>query len=1135
MTGSFRRISAVLLFGCALLLGAVAATTITVRAQGTTGQLSGTVADPNGAVVQNATVTVRNRDTGLERQAVTDANGAFAVQLLPPGVYRVEVSAQGFSTAAVEDVRVQITETATVNVSLPVAGVASNVLVSADPPTVQLETSQVGRVIDGRAISQLPLPTRNFQQLLTLSPGTYASVANNTELGRGDVTVSVNGQRTTSNNVRINGIDANSVGTNSTPNLAVPATDSLQEFIVQTSTYDASTGRNAGGNVEAVTKSGSNDFHGNIYEFFRNEKLNANDFFLNSAGRPRPIFRRNQFGGTLGGSLVRDKFFFFGSYQGTRERNGASLNNSLTFPIIDPRLTDNNRTAAGLAAAFGLTPAQISPVAVALLQARLPNGQFAIPSAGTASGLSPISGVSRFTENQFNANLDYTLSQKHTLSGKGFFASNPTVQSNYNFAGLGNGNQQLPGFGGSLDIIQTLISITDTYVFSPSVVNQARIGFSRLRVTSVPEEPITASSVGMTTPFGATYPGLPTIFVTGQFSLGSSPLADQSSRINTFTVSDTLSFNVGGRHRFRAGGEFRPSRVDFYFNAFTRGQINFPTFTSFLTGGSLTSLGVSILGSGVFDRSLRTNDFAAFIQDDFKVNDRLTLNLGLRYDMFTFPRDIRGRLVNFIPEQFRAGTALSPAGPPNGIVQAGNGTLPGVPTVDDTLIPTDRNNFAPRVGFAYRPTDSDRLVVRGGYGIYYDRPSTRLINTQLFNYPYLGIGVGLLAPGVFRTFANPFISLPSPGAFPVATTVPSPLNPLSPLGVPISGLFIDPEMRTPYVQQYNFNVQYEFFKNWLLEVGYVGSKGTKLLQVVTLNQPTYNPATGLFNAPPFGSFVSTNRNVTGGLQQVRADGNSKYNSLQISVTKRFSQGLQLLSAYTLGKSIDTYSGTGVNEITTVPGDQLDLSTNRGPSDFDRRHRFVTSFVYDLPKLQTGSFLKRALFNNYQFNGIVTLQTGTPFSIIESNGTSVIQRANFAPGFSGSAEGSGSTTDRLNSYFNTAAFTRSTLFLVGTTRNPAFDPSAPYGNTPRNFLYGPGQKNVDFAVVKFMPFSERLRGEFRTEFFNIFNFANFANPINNVLAPAVFNPSTGTFVPTFGRITSTSSGPRVIQFAFKLNF
>jgi hypothetical protein len=1114
------------LFALLMLVGILCSGVGQVFAQSATGQLTGTIVDPNGAVVQNATVSVSNADTALERQATTGESGTFAVQLLPPGSYRVEVTAQGFANTVVENVRVQITETATVNVTLGVAGGAASVTVTADPPTVQLESSQVGRVIDDRAISQLPLPTRNFQQLLTLSPGAVASVANNTELGRGDVTVSVNGQRTTSNNVRINGIDANSVGTNSTPNIAVPATDSLQEFIVQTSTYDATYGRNAGGNVEAVTKSGSNNFHGNIYEFYRNDKLNANDFFLNSAGRPRPVLRRNQFGGTIGGPIVQDKLFFFGSYQGTRERNGASLNNSLTFPIIDPRLTDSNRTAAGLGAAFGISPAAISPVALAILNLRLANGQFAIPSAATASGLTPISGVSTFRENQFNANLDYKLSDRHTLTGKTFYASNPTFQANYNFAGSTNGNQQLPGFGGNLDIIQSLTSLTDTYVISPNVINQARLGFSRLRVTSQPEEPFTAAQVGITNPLGNLYPGLPTIFVTGQFSLGASPLADQSSRINTFTLNDTISFNIGN-HRLRAGGEFRPSRVDFYFNAFTRGQINFPTFSTFLTGGALTATTVSIIGSGVFDRSLRTNDFAGFIQDDYKVNNRLTLNLGLRYDAFTFPRDIRGRIVNLLPDQFRAGTALAPAGAPNGIVQAGNGTLAGVPTIGDTLIPTDKNNFGPRVGFAYRLSNSDRLVARGGYGVYYDRPSTRLINTQLFNYPYFALGVGLVAPvplPIFRSFANPFIPVPQPGTFPLTPTIPSPINGLSPLGVPISGVFIDPKMRTPYVQQYNVNVQYEFVKNWLLEVGYVGSKGTDLLQVATLNQASFNTATGLFNAPPLGSFVSANRNLTGGVQQVRTDGNSRYNSLQISVTKRFSQGLQLLSAYTLGKSVDTYSGAGVNELTTIPGDQLDFSGNRGPSDYDRRHRFITSFVYDVPKVKSDSRAVRWLLNNYQFNGIVTLQTGTPFSIIESNGTSVIQRANFASGFSGNVEGNGATTNRLNAYFNTAAFTRSTLFLVGTTRNPNFDPNAPFGNSQRNLLYGPGQKNVDISVVKFLPITERLRGELRAEFFNLFNFTNFANPGNNVLVPS-----------TFGVITSTSAGPRVIQFAAKLNF
>src|ERR1051325_3723041 len=365
-------------------------------AQGGTGQLSGNVVDANGAVVTGATVKLTSGVTAQEREATTNDSGDFAFTLLPAGVYKLEITASGFRTVTIDEVRINVTQTTTLPIRLDAATVSGMVTIRAESPLVQQETSQMGRTIKEQAIRQLPLPTRNFQQLLTLSPGTSSSVANNTELGRGDAIISVNGQRTTSNNVRINGIDANSIGTNSTPNIAVPATDTIQEFIVQTSLYDASQGRNAGGNVEAITKSGGAHYHGNIYEFLRNDAVNANDFFLNAAGRPRPVLTRNQFGGTIGGPVVKEKAFFFASYQGTRERNGASLNNSLTFPVIPVQLTDNNRTAAGLAAAFGLPAASISPITVLILNAKLPNGAFAIPSATTASGLSPQSAVSTF-------------------------------------------------------------------------------------------------------------------------------------------------------------------------------------------------------------------------------------------------------------------------------------------------------------------------------------------------------------------------------------------------------------------------------------------------------------------------------------------------------------------------------------------------------------------------------------------------------------------------------------------------------------------------------------------------------------------------------------------------------------------
>jgi len=1113
------------LFAISLIVGLVSVG----KAQVTTGTVSGTVTDPNGAVVTGASVQATSLETNSTRTTNSDSDGHFAFTLLPPGRYRVDVAAPGFQNYRVEVV-VNITQTTTVDARLNLTGTTATVLVAAEAPVLQAETSQNGHVIEGATLRQIPLSTRNFQQLLVLQAGAQASVPNSTDLGRGDTAFSVNGQRTTSNSVRINGIDANSIGTNSTPNLAVPTTESLQEFIVQTSLYDASNGRNAGGNVEAVTRSGGNDFHGNIFYFLRNKALNANEPFIKARGLERPILTRNQFGGTLGGRIIRDKAFFFFSYQGTRERNGLSLSNSLTFPSVPAGLRDDNRTAAALAATFGIP---VTQQAVNILNARLPGGDFAIPSSGVANASGAAarvatqvvqSGVSRFRENQFNGNVDLIFTDTHSLSSKLFHARNPAFQAIYNFAGTGNRLEgqpvnQLIGFGGDIPINQTLYSLTDNYAFSSNISNQARFGINSIEATSTPEEPFTAAELGITTPFASLYPGAPTIQVAGadsSFFFGSSPLGDQHSKIDVWTVQDTLSI-VSGKHRVRVGGEFRHSVLDFFFNAFTRGQLIFTSFNNFLAGN-----GVSILGSGVFDRHYTVKDFGAFIQDDYKLNDRLTLNLGLRYEYFGPPVDSQGRLVNFLPDQFHTGA------PPNGIVQAEGGQLTGVPTVDKTLIPPDKNNFAPRFGFAYRADEGGRVIVRGGYGIYYDRFSTRFINTQLFNFPYLALGVGL--PGLLRTFADPFVPLPLPSAFPTAATIPSPLAPLAPfVGVPVSGIFVDPNLRTPYVQQYNAGVQWEFMRNTVLEVGYVGNKGTKLLQIINLNQPIYVQATNSF-VPRLaaGSILSANKNVTGGVHQVQTSSNSKYNSLQVTLTRRFEQGLQLTGAYTFGRSYDYYNGTTVNELASLAGDQFDWRSNYGRSDFNREHRLVISGVYDLPKSKSESGAARALLNNWQIAGIAVFQSGLPFSIIDNPGNAVFSRANFNPSFSGQIKCSGPVSSCLSNYFNQGAFVTSRPTPlgnagVGIVTNPTFDPNAPFGNTPRNFLTGPGQKNVDISVIKFIPLNERFRGEARAEFFNALNWVNYGNPVNNIA------------IASFGRVISASTGPRVIQFAFKLNF
>lgn len=1113
-----------------LALAAILALAIASFAQGTTGQISGTVTDQNGAVVTNATVKVTNTATNLTRDTTTNSEGVYSFQLLPPGDYKVEVSAQGFQAKTVNTV-VNITQTTTVDVQLGVTVDVNTVTVEAGAPLVQTESSQNGRVVTGETLSQLPLPTRNFQQVLTLSTGAQSGVSNTTELGRGDATISVNGQRTTSNSVRINGIDANSIGTNSTPNIAVPATDALQEFIVQTSLYDASNGRNSGGNVEAITRSGSNDFHGSAYLFWRPDGLTANDPFIKGRGIAKPKLERKQYGGTFGGRIVRDRAFFFVSYQGTNEENGMSLQNSLTSPIVPLGLTDTNRTSAGILSTFGITP---NAVSLNFLNAKLPNGQFAIPSSGvtsrpancpTTTALAfcavtvPQSGLSRFKENQFNFNGDFNFTNNHTLAAKFFLADNPTFQANYNFVGLGNGERQLVGFGGDLSIKQKLYSITDTIILSPNVVNQAKFGYSDIKVTSFPEEPFTAAQLGITSPLASAFPGAPTIRVLGAdsfFFFGSAFLADQESRVTAYSFGDTLSWTRGS-HRLKFGGEVRQSKVDFFFNAFSRGQVLFPSFAAFLAGGSLgTSL--SLIGSGVFDRTFDVRDYNGFIQDDWKVNQRLTLNFGLRYDLFGLPVEEKGRLVNLITSQLKVGTTAAPALPPNGYVQAEGGTLAGVPTVEKTLVPLDKNNFAPRFGFSYLLDEDLNIVMRGGYGIYYDRISTRYANTQLFNYPYFTLGVGL--PGFTQTFANPFLNIPPPSSFPVATNIPNPLSSLAfpTVGVPIAGVFPDPEIRTPYIQQFNFGFQWNFAKNYLFDIGYVGNKGTRLLQMITLNQPRYNPATNTFTNPLApATIISANKNVTGGVQQIQTTSLSNYNSLQMSLTRRFSSGLNFTAAYTFGQSTDYYSGAAVNELANVPGDQVDWRSNRGRSDFNREHRFVISGVYALPKRNYESGFAKGLLNDWQIAGIGVFQSGLPFSIVDSNDTTVISRANYNQAFTGDYYTPGRVDDRLNAYFNTSAF------LTSRFGTPSFDPNKPFGNSLRNLLTGPGQKNIDISFIKFIPFTERFKGELRAEFFNLFNWVNYANPNNNI---------TGA---NFGRIERASTGPRVIQLAFKFKF
>ena len=1149
-------------------------TPMTQAQTATTGQIVGVVTDPSGALVVGAKVVLTS-DAGVRRETVTGGSGRYTFPLLAPGAYRLEVIQSGFASVKVEGIVVQITQSSVVDVALKVAGAPTTVSVTGQSPLVQTESSARGTVIDEKEIDSLPLPTRNFQQLLAMTTGASGSLGNSSELGRGDVAVYVNGQRALSNNMIINGVDANSIGTGENPNLSVPSMDSLQEFIVQTSMYDASSGRNAGGNVAAVTKSGTNGFHGDAYEFLRNTVLDANNFFLNGAEgvvTPRPAYRRNQFGGTLGGPIVKDRAWFFISYQGTRETNGTSLTNSLSTMFL-PAFLGPQRDAASLvklSKCYGLGGFFDPGTAYLALNQTLPNGQFMIPSApgvtttgncspgaATTPVLETIPSNSTYKEDQFNTNLDVKLTERSRFFAKYFQAFNRENQALYDQFGDGN-PLQAPGWPAEEDIYQRLLSAGVQSVISSHLLNEVRFGWSTIYGPGKPSTPVTSADLDISSPLSSLFPSMPTMSFTNMFTLGPSPLGITYAATNVYSGSDMMTWTKG-KHTMKFGGEYKRQELDApYFDVFPNGELFYLGFTGNVFEDFLAGLaGASVIGSGTNSLHNRANDFSAFFQDDWKVTPRLTLNLGLRYDYFGPTTETQGHFVGFDPSKAATTPLLIPGFGldcptvpstcgsivTGGFVQAGNGNLPGYPKVGNGLVNPNYKNFGPRIGFAYQVGDTGRIVLRGGYGIFFDRPNMRLYNSQLFNMPYEMMAVGLATPN-----ENPFVQVPLPSAFPLTPSA----NPgmfscsggscgypaflpvqfygtSSPVESPVPATGIYPDLRDwsiPYVQTFNLGVQTSFANNWMLDLGYVGSLGRKFPRLFSFNQantpttvfgfdlPALIPASaGSLGGPLFPGFSNLPGPGLGSLL-MESNSNSNYNSLQATLNKRFSHGLQMLLSYTWSHSIDDYSGSDVSDIGVIPGNMVDEQSNRASSDFDRRHRFVGSYLYNLPDAYHGgsAFGKKAL-NSWSVSGIVTLQSGVPFSIFGQDTGFESTRADLVAGRTlQSAIKSGDVAGRLNGYFDPSAF----------MQPPAYTPD--WGQLGRNIIRGPKQINTDLSIMKSIPVTEIQRLEFRTEFFNLFNNVNFANPVN------VISPSSN-----FGSIVSTSTGPRVIQFALKYNF
>lgn len=1167
-----------------------------------TGALAGTVVDSSGAAVSAASVTVTRIATGETRSLTSGSDGAFRVALLPPGTYTVKTEKTGFKTATQSNVEVVVTEVAKISVILQPGAVAESVEVKANEEMVETESSALGREVDALTVTSLPLVTRNYTQILSLSPGVIAPVNNATDLGRGnggltgivgsfgnDASVHANGNRSIDNNFQMNGLQVNDLSGSAASSGGVPIAnpDTIQEFKVQTGQYDASFGRNAGASVTLTTKSGTNRFHGNLFEFFRNTDLNANDFFANEAGAPRGVLDQNQFGGTFGGPIKKDKAFFFGSYQGTRQKNGIAPGCFSTMVL--PPLT-NDRSALGIAQVFdgqtgalqteaiqdGLPPFlfpaidasapngngtpypyNINPAALALLQMQLPNGSFLIPTPQTASGLTVLQQACTFNEDQYLADVDYTQSQRSTFFAR-YFIANANQTVTFPSAGISNTNatEGSPSIGPQR--FQAL-ALGHTFVFNSGLINEFRAGFHRTAVQQQQTNPFTFSGIGATVP--SFYNDLPSIDIGSCCTAGGG--APSALFQGSWDIVDSLAW-THGRHNIRVGGGVTRSYLnqrDFRSNGI-EDYLTFPDFllglnaaqnglaaANAITGGAFPAFSdiiVSISFVGLSDRNERTWDGSAYFQDDIKLTPRLTLNAGIRYERIGGLSDTTGRNGNFDP-------ALADPNPPASGTLAGytvpsnfQGTVPtGVTrTSSDLGIPGyGQNAWGPRLGFSWQVfPGSDRMVLRGGYGIYYTRPVGAAIFETLASPPFGLFQVCQTECNAGASAQNPFQPAPPLSAFPYF----QPYSPTTNQNV----LLLGQDFRPPIIEEYSLGVQSRLAKDFLLDLGFVGSRGTKLIRQRGLNQAlsatSQNPVRGqsdntLANIPerlPLVGFASNASSVN----QIESNGASWYNALEASLTKRLSRGLQFLASYTWSKEMDT---NAVDPEWNSAGGTASLGnqspaprTQYGPGSFDRNQRFVVSFVYSFPSPANLSNWKGRALGGWSVSGVTTVQSGQYLTITGQNSFNVFgitnDKVQLAPGCtSGQLASPGSVKSRLNNYFNGNCIDRQDLTqpldVVTGSNTPVWPvigadgAGTDFGNSAVGGVTGPGQNNYDITLQKAFSIRENMHVQFRTDFFNAFNHPQFANP------------DVGTANVTFGQIIATVVNPRVIQFGLKLNF
>jgi carboxypeptidase family protein/TonB-dependent receptor-like protein len=1063
---------------------------VPLAAQTTTGSIVGTVSDPSGAVIAGATVTVTNQGTSNAVKTITDATGNYVVTPLVVGTYTVAVEAAGFKKSVRSDIPINVQDRVRVDASLEVGAVTDTVEVVAAAPMLQTDTSYLGQVVGSQEIVDLPLNGRYFTRLAVLTAGTAPTPNGARDEKTGGF--SSNGVRPYQNNYLLDGVDNNSLSEDLVSDQSFvigPPPDAIAEFKVQTNSMSAEFGRSGGAVLNVTIKSGTNNLHGTAYEFLRNSKLDAKNFF-DDPTQPIPPFKLNQFGFSVGGPVLlpkvyngKNRTFFFFDYQGTRIRTGHTFlasvppqtwrdGNFAGFdPIYDPDSTTTNADGSVTRQPFAnnqINPNRFDPIAKKLLD------QF--PAANVA-GAQDVTGVANNflsspsepdNTNQIDLRIDHKISDSDSIFGR-FSMSNQYLTPPSPIPPPLDG--QAFTSGDFLNRPRNVV-ITETHIFTPRTVNELRLGYTRNRSERLQfnSDKNLSADLGLPgIPFGPKNGGLPAFCIDDLTCFGSSTYQPTVEIQNVYHIVDSLSL-VRGRHTFKVGAEIKPRvnftilqppspRGYFEFNGdFTRDPNNL-TGTGLGTADFLLGRMSTAQVASFIDDTFQQPAYFLYIQDDFKVNNKLTLNLGLRYDG-----------VAATKEKYGAQASFNLATKTLDIVKGRNDPLPPnfypeIPVNRNAppgLVPTDRNNFGPRVGFAYNLTS--KTVVRGGYGIFYSA-----YEAGPLSIPNPGNN-----PPFYEQATYNAVSLTQPNAKVSQLFKGLPLDALALPDKP--QLFaLDPGFRNPYVQHWNFSVQRELGFNTVWEIAYAGSKGTKLYEFRNANQaaPTTDPNAPIDPRRPF-PFLEYFPNWC-------SCSSSSYHSLQTKVEKRFSNGLSFLGAYTWGKSIDEASQASLGfhdggsfRYTPYP------NWEKSRSDYDIAHRFVLSYTYELPFGKGKRFASgvngvgNAIIGGWTLLGIDAFQTGTPRTITanvgvsNSDGEDRPDRVAGVPVYP-------AHQDPTN-WFNKAAFT-----------TPA---AGTFGNSGRNIIEAPGIRSVDLSIFKNFALREGLTLQFRSEFFNMPNHPNF---------------------------------------------